>query len=135
MIPTTPAIQRIQALTYTPVWAVPRSLAATRGIAFVFFSWGYLDVSVPLVRLIPLCIQRYDSCDIMPAGFPHSEISGSTVVCTSPRLIAACHALHRLLMPRHPPYALSNLTINYLASLKSSYITTSSSIFKDLIAE
>ena len=44
-------------------------------------------------------------------GFPHSEISGSTLVCSSPKLIAACHVLHRLLAPRHPPYALSSLTI------------------------
>ena len=45
-----------------------------------------------------------------PAGFPHSEISGSKVVCTSPKLIAAYHVLHRLLTPRHPPDALSSLT-------------------------
>ena len=32
------------------VWAVPRSLATTCGITFVFFSYGYLDVSVPHVR-------------------------------------------------------------------------------------
>ena len=44
-------------------------------------------------------------------GFPHSEISGSTPVCGSPKLIAAYHVLHRLLVPRHPPYALSSLTI------------------------
>ena len=44
-----------------------------------------------------------------PAGFPHSEISGSKVVCTSPELIAAYHVLHRLPTPRHPPYALSSL--------------------------
>ena len=44
------------------------------------------------------------------AGFPHSEISGSTVICTSPKLIAACHVLHRLLMPRHSPCALFSLT-------------------------
>ena len=44
------------------------------------------------------------------AGFSHSGIAGSTVVCTSPTLIAAYHALHRLLEPRHPPYALSNLS-------------------------
>ena len=44
------------------------------------------------------------------AGFPHSEISGSTVICTSPKLIAACHVLHRLLMPRHSPCALISLT-------------------------
>ena len=45
-------------------------------------------------------------------GFPHSEISGSTPVCGSPKLIAAYRVLHRLLAPRHPPYALSSLTFN-----------------------
>ena len=44
------------------------------------------------------------------AGFPHSEISGSTPICGSPELIAACHVLRRLLMPRHSPCALSSLT-------------------------
>ncbi len=44
------------------------------------------------------------------AGFPHSEILGSTPMCGSPRLIAACHVLRRLLMPRHSPCALSSLT-------------------------
>jgi hypothetical protein len=43
-------------------------------------------------------------------GLPHSEIPGLKVVCTYPRLIAAYHVLHRLLVPRHPPYALSSLT-------------------------
>ena len=46
------------------------------------------------------------------AGFPHSEISGSTVICTSPELIAACHVLRRLLMPRHSPCALISLTFS-----------------------
>ena len=32
------------------VWAVPRSLAATKGITVVFSSSRYLDVSVPSVR-------------------------------------------------------------------------------------
>jgi hypothetical protein len=44
-----------------------------------------------------------------PAGFPHSEISGSRLVCSSPELIAAYHVLPRLLTPRHPPSALSSL--------------------------
>ena len=43
-------------------------------------------------------------------GFPHSEISGSKLICSSPKLIAAYHVLHRLLMPRHSPCALSCLT-------------------------
>ena len=44
------------------------------------------------------------------SGFPHSEIPGSMDICSSPRLIAACHVLRRLLMPRHSPCALFSLT-------------------------
>ena len=46
-------------------------------------------------------------------GFPHSEIPGSKPACGSPRLIAACHVFHRRLLPRHPPCALSSLTIKF----------------------
>jgi hypothetical protein len=42
-------------------------------------------------------------------GFPHSDIRGSTIARISPRLFAACHVLHRLLAPRHPPDALVTL--------------------------
>jgi hypothetical protein len=44
-------------------------------------------------------------------GLPHSDIFGSKLVCSSPKLFAACHVLHRLLAPRHSPYTLSSLTI------------------------
>ena len=43
-------------------------------------------------------------------GLPHSEIPGSTVARTFPGLIPACHVLHRLSTPRHPPDALRSLT-------------------------
>ena len=46
---------------------------------------------------------------LQPAGLSHSEIRGSRVICTYPRLIAAYHVLRRLQEPRHPPYALSYL--------------------------
>ena len=46
-----------------------------------------------------------------PYGFPHSEIPGSMPACGSPKLIAACHVFLRRLLPRHPPCALSSLTI------------------------
>jgi hypothetical protein len=46
-------------------------------------------------------------------GFPHSEIPGSKPTCGSPRLIAACHVLHRHHPPRHSPCALSSLTIKF----------------------
>ena len=54
------------------------------------FSTGYLRITV--------------------SEFPHSEICGSTAVCAFPQLIAACHVLRRLLVPRHSPYALLHLT-------------------------
>ena len=38
------------------VWALSLSLAATDEIDFSFFSSGYLDVSVPRVPLVKLCI-------------------------------------------------------------------------------
>ena len=48
--------------------------------------------------------------NITSGEFPHSDILGLSVVCTYPRLIAACHVLLRLLVPRHSPYALIYLT-------------------------
>ena len=39
-------------------------------------------------------------------GLPHSEIRASRDICSSARLIAACHVLLRLREPRHPSCAL-----------------------------
>src|SRR5574344_637038 len=51
---------------------------------------------------------HYESVtDLQSAGLPHSEISGSRVICTSPELFAAYRVLLRLREPRHPPVALS----------------------------
>ena len=44
-------------------------------------------------------------------GLPHSDIHGSKPARGSPWLFAACHVLHRLLVPRHPPNALLSLKI------------------------
>ena len=60
-------------------------------------------------RRFPSCTYLIQ-CRIPCGGFPHSEISGSTLICSSPKLIAAYHVLHRLLMPRHSPCALYSLT-------------------------
>ena len=40
-------------------------------------------------------------------GLSHSEIPGSKDICSYTGLIAACHVLHRLREPRHPPDALT----------------------------
>src|SRR5215217_168403 len=112
----------------------PRSLATTNGVSIDVLSSGYLDVSVPRVRFKPLWIQglipssdpsycqhKIASFKNHPAltiqrvegGFPHSEILGSKLVRSSPRLIAAYHVLHRLSAPRHPPDALTTLDYSH----------------------
>jgi hypothetical protein len=89
------------------VWAVPFSLATTQGILS-------LPGGTRMFRFPPFPPRAYvfsARCPgIPPGGFPHSEIPGSKPADGSPRLIAVNHVLHRLLAPRHPPYALSSLT-------------------------
>ena len=92
-----------------PVWPLSISLAATLEIEFSFFSSGYLDVSVPRVPFHTLWIGVW-ILEVCSSGFPHSEISGSLDICSSPKLFAAYHVFHRLLVPRHPPCALGRLT-------------------------
>ena len=65
----------------------------------VFFSSPYLDVSVQAVPLHTLWIGVWMT-EVCSAGFPH-------------KLFAAYHVFHRLLVPRHPPCALSSLTNFY----------------------
>ena len=67
---------------------------------------------------------------ITRAGLPHSEIPGSQPAGGSPRLIAAIHVLHRLLVPRHPPYALASSASRSLDLTKPAGSTFSSK--KDL---
>ena len=80
-------------------WPGPRSLVTTNGVSVDVLSSGYLDISVPRVRSL---------AGDLTVGFPHSEIHGSKPTRGSPRLIAACHVLHRLSTPRHPPNALKD---------------------------
>ena len=91
------------------VWALSFSLAATKKIDVSFSSSRYLDVSVPWVFPRKAMYSLYDTWGY-PCEFPHSEISGSLAMCAYPKLIAAYHVLHRLLMPRHSPCALCSLT-------------------------
>ena len=85
------------------VWALPRSLATTRGIINLFsLPAGTKMFQFPAFALC-YCIVTV----LQTAGLSHSEILGSKVICTYPKLIAAYHVLHRLREPRHPPYALS----------------------------
>ena len=79
------------------VWAGPLSLAATDGITIVFFSWGYLDVSVPPVRHVELCIYS-----TLPVHY-HRWVSPFGNL-----RVKACLAAHR---------GLSQLTTSFIAFL------------------
>ena len=80
----------------------------------VFSSSGYLDVSVHRVPFHTLWIGVWIH-EVCSCGFPHSEISGSMDICSSPKLIAAYHVFHRLPVPRHSPCALCSLTVVLLS--------------------
>ena len=73
---------------------------------------------------------------ITTGEFPHSEICGSMDICSSPQLFAACHVLHRLPVPRHPPYALLHLTLSSpLRALHKVFLAKESSGFSRFIVE
>ena len=103
-----------------PVWPLPRSLATTCGISVDVFSSPYLDVSVQAVPHVWLFDSPYVTLRwVSPFGnlrisahlqLPEAYRSLSQLICSSPKLIAAYHVLHRLLMPRHSPCALLCLT-------------------------
>src|SRR2546427_1101049 len=52
-----------------------------------------------------------DNAALPALGFPIRESTGQRPFNASPWLIAVVHALHRLLVPRHPPCALDILTV------------------------
>ena len=114
--PTTPAAPKCNGFglirVRSPLLSESRFLSVPSGTEMVHF---------PEFACSRLWIQR-DIPEVCSGGFPHSEISGSAPVCGSPKLIAACHVLHRLFLPRHPPCALSSLTIE-LTPCRSFYVT------------
>ena len=92
----------------------PRPVREPVGLGFSPFARHYSGnhfcfLFLPLLR----CFSSRRSptiesvTDLQSAGLPHSEISGSRVICTSPELFAAYRVLLRLREPRHPPVALS----------------------------
>lgn len=85
------------------------------------YSGNLILISFPLLtkmcqfsrcRLLILCIQmrivRYDSYGVLPFGYLRI-----TAFFQLPETFRRLRVLHRLLMPRHPPVALNNLTGNF----------------------
>ena len=92
--PYNPPATTAAACHVTEVWALPFSLATTQGVEVSFLSSGYLDVSVPQVCIATLWIQVAITTEVV--GFPHSDISGSKLVCQLPG------AFRRLPRPSSP---------------------------------
>ena len=110
MCPATPHTQRRQAITRiwfrlfpvrSPLLGKSRLLSFPPGTKMFQFP-GY-GSSYPILF-------RYGYCSMTHSRFPHSGIHGSKPACGSPWLFVARYALLRPLAPRHPPYALYNLT-------------------------
>ena len=86
------------------------SLAATQEIAFAFSSSRYLDVSVPWVcLLLTLCIQIRIPYHYVWWVSPFGNLRIKAYL-QLPEAYGVSPVLHRLLVSRHPPCALSNLT-------------------------
>ena len=99
------------------VQALPLSLATTQGIEFSFFSCRYLDVSVPYVPLTYTTLLMYGLVSFFPNQSFLIRISVNIMdICSSSQLFAAYHVLHRLLVPRHSPCALSSLTLSFITT-------------------
>ena len=100
--PTMATLSRVFFYLQNSLRAVPLSLAATKGISIDFFSSGYLDVSVPRVCLLHLCIQ----CKIPPKRWvspfrdlrvkgclpPHRSLSQATTSF----IASSCQGIHRV---------------------------------------
>ena len=107
------------------LWVRNPGCPKTSGLASSHFARRYFGnhFCFPFLRLlrcfsspgslrIPIQVApiQYTVTEVPSAGFPHSDICGSLDICSSPQLFAAYHVFHRLLVPRHPPCALSSLT-------------------------
>ena len=68
-----------------------------------------------------LWIHQQDIQTLLWMGCPIRKSSAHSLFSGFPKLIAAYHVLRRLLAPRHPPHALSSLTINQIQH-NSTYI-------------
>ena len=104
--------QRATAWSYNPRYASPHTgfgLFPVRSPLLGESLLFSLPTGTKMFQFPAFAFRCCGMTGLQPAGLSHSEIRGSRVICTYPRLIAAYHVLRRLQEPRHPPYALSYL--------------------------
>ena len=80
---------------------------------FFLLLWVLRCFSSPRLPSHTLCIHVWISRLFPLDRFPHSDSHGSIRICQSPWIIAAYRVLLRLSVPRHSPYALRSLTLDF----------------------
>ena len=85
----------------------------------ISFPPGTEMFQFPGFASLRLCIQRGDDQALPWPGFPIRTSTDRSLLSSSPWLFAANHVLHRLLAPRHSPFALCSLTKIYSKSISA----------------
>jgi hypothetical protein len=111
--PATPVAQRSQTLTCNRFGLFPLRSPLLGESLLLSFPAGTKMVHFPAFASRLLLYSEADIPTLLGISLEDSDIPGSQPVCGSPRLFAAYHVLLRLPSPRHPPYALSSLTIKF----------------------
>ena len=93
------------------VWTFPSSLATTKGISSIYFP-----LVTEMFHFTRFSSYTYEFSvrfpDLIRKGFPIRTSPDQSLLGSSPRLIAPCNVLLRLLVPRHPPCALVEIAHN-----------------------
>ena len=110
--PVTPHTQRSRAITCMRFRLFPVRSPLLRESRLLSFPPGTEMVHFPGFASIPY-VFRYGYPSFTGVGFPIRKSPDQSLFSDSTELIAASHVLHRLPAPRHPPYALSSLTIKF----------------------
>ena len=132
--PHNPEHTTLTGLTYTRFGLFPVRSPLLRESQLISFPAGTEMFQFPAFASYDLCIQSWMIRSLPRTGFPIRKSPDQSLFSGSPKLIAACHVLHRLLAPRHPPYALSSLTIKLLLVKDAIYFSPLPySVFKEQV--
>jgi hypothetical protein len=111
--PTTPVTQRLLAMTRDRFGLFPFRSPLLRESRLLSLPVGTEMFHFPTLPPPALCVQAGAMGHYAPSGFPIRKSPDQSLVADSPGLIAGSYVLHRLLVPRHPPCALTNLANTY----------------------
>ena len=113
--PTTPHMQHLSVITHIRFGLFRfRSPLLTESLLFSFpmgTEMFHFPTFPPTTLYIQVEVAGHDSGFFR--GFPIRKSQDLSLFTSSPGLIAGYNVLHRLLVPRHPPIALSSLSLIY----------------------